>query len=178
MVDVAQFVGRHPGGAKLLSNYIGKDVTRFFHGAYSAENVAKVPRHVHSHDAKHIINQMVVGRYCSEASTRLVKICDVDGQANLSGSCKTIKFKEACEPMAESNNYCEDATQLIKKLNHCCPLTDINSMGKYYLIKSTSHPSCRGGATPVGGFNAEQAGIKRQYTDCFSMRSYVYRAIL
>lgn len=108
VVDVSQFAGRHPGGAMLLSNHIGKDVTKFFHGAYSAENVSKVPNHVHSPDAKHIVNQLVVGRYSSEANSRLVKISDVDGHANLSGSCKTIMFKEACEPMAE-NNYCEDS---------------------------------------------------------------------
>lgn len=89
-------------------------MTKYFHGAYTAENVAKVPNHVHSADARSIVNQLVVGRYCGEANTRLVKICDVDGQANQSGSCKTIRFKEAFEPMAESN-YSEDSIQLIKK---------------------------------------------------------------
>lgn len=51
-------------------------------------------------------------------------------------------------------------------------------MGKYYLIKSTSHPVNIKGSTKVGQFDDKRVGITRQYSDCFVMRKGVYQALL
>jgi cytochrome b involved in lipid metabolism len=42
VLDVSRFMEEHPGGRFSLEHNIGRDVTKFFIGAYSLENTSKV----------------------------------------------------------------------------------------------------------------------------------------
>lgn len=69
---------------------------------------------------------------------------------------------------------------LIKEENdgtYLCPLIDHTSVARHYLIKSTSHPDTIGGPSPEGIFDDRKHGIRRQFTECFSMRKDVYEAL-
>ena len=98
--------------------------------------------------------------------------------------------------MQSSENYtscgttCEDSQNLIKIPKRAnCSLVDVGSMGKYYLMKSTTfhqacpcvaqcHPSKNCFGSQPGGFDPTKVGIKRQYTDCFVMRQNIFKTIL
>lgn len=54
ILDVKMFLDDHPGGKFSLMNNIGRDISKFFYGGYSMENVNKVDHHAHSPAAKKI----------------------------------------------------------------------------------------------------------------------------
>jgi len=60
---------------------------------------------------------------------------------------------------------------------YLCPLIDHTSVARHYLIKSTSHPDTIGGPSPEGIFDDRKHGIRRQFTECFSMRKDIYEAL-
>ncbi len=70
-----------------------------------------------------------------------MSISNIDRNANVSGSIKTIEFKEL-------ENH--DAYLLISKNE--CSLLDPQQIGKHFLVKSTSHPITRGGPSVKGQF--------------------------
>ena len=61
MLNVERFLDEHPGGRFSLEHNIGQDVSKFFYGGYSLENIEKVKEHVHSNDARKIVNCLIVG---------------------------------------------------------------------------------------------------------------------
>jgi len=93
VLDVAKFMGGHPGGKFALQHNVGRDVSKFFHGGYALENIDKVANHLHSTDARRAVNSLIIGRLVDEAPVKLVTVLEVDRNANLSGSCRTIRFK-------------------------------------------------------------------------------------
>ena len=52
----------HPGGTFTLKHNIGKDISKFFHGGYSLENMAAVPNIAHSFAAKKIADDLIIGK--------------------------------------------------------------------------------------------------------------------
>jgi len=93
VLDVAKFMGGHPGGTFALEHNVGRDVSKFFHGGYALENIDKVSNHTHSTDARRAVNSLIIGRLVDEAPVRIVTVQEADRNANLSGSCRTIRFK-------------------------------------------------------------------------------------
>ena len=67
VLDVSEFISKHPGGRFALEHSIGRDVSKYFYGGYSVDgNVGRDhPRaaHVHSNDARRIINELIVAYY-------------------------------------------------------------------------------------------------------------------
>ena len=61
VLDVERFMEDHPGGKFSLKHNIGEDVSKFFHGGYTMENVDKVNQHQHSNQAKQIANELAIG---------------------------------------------------------------------------------------------------------------------
>ena len=59
-----------------------------------------------------------------------------------------------------------------------CSLLDPLQIGKHFLVKSTSHPITKGGASENGIFEENKIGIKRQYTNAFCMRNEIYENII
>lgn len=52
VLDISRFMDDHPGGKFSLKHNVGRDVSKFFYGGYSLENVQKVSHHAHSNDAR------------------------------------------------------------------------------------------------------------------------------
>ena len=94
VLDVTAFSKSHPGGKFLIERNIGNDISRYFHGGYSLENINQVNNYRHSRDARIIVNDLIIGRFIDEAPTKLMKIEAVLRDANKSGSCKTFAWKE------------------------------------------------------------------------------------
>ena len=72
-------------------------MSKYFHGAYSLENRDGVPPHTHSATAKNIANKLAIARLVtdSEVPVRLMKIQGVEKETNLTGTCRTIRFRNA-----------------------------------------------------------------------------------
>jgi cytochrome b involved in lipid metabolism len=94
VLDVTNFLDEHPGGKFSLEHNIGKDVSKFFHGGYSLENLKKVNEHRHSNDARMTVSRLIVGRLESQPSVKLMNVKNANRYANLSGTTKTFEFSE------------------------------------------------------------------------------------
>ena len=69
VLNVAKFIGVHPGGRHMLEHNIGKDISKFFYGGYNMEGNLRgkpVSGHVHSNYARMIVNDLIVGTYQKE----------------------------------------------------------------------------------------------------------------
>ena len=64
------WVGSHPGGSFSLKHNVGRDISKFFHGGYSLENIDAVPNITHSLDARIIANDLIVGRLEGRSQTK------------------------------------------------------------------------------------------------------------
>jgi hypothetical protein len=94
VLDVTKFLDEHPGGKFSLEHNIGKDVSKYFHGGYSLENLKKVKEHRHSNDARMTVSKLIVGTLESQPIVKLMNVKNVNRYANLSGNTKTIEFSE------------------------------------------------------------------------------------
>ena len=61
VLDISEFMYAHPGGAFSLSHNVGRDISKFFHGGYSLEQIYKVSEHKHSNEARRICNSLIIG---------------------------------------------------------------------------------------------------------------------
>ena len=64
VVDVKNFIDEHPGGSAVLKHHIGKDIGKYFHGAYSV--VSPYAQNIHSTDALKILKRLIVSKLSSE----------------------------------------------------------------------------------------------------------------
>jgi len=62
VIDVSSFMNRHPGGTFALKHLIGKDVGKYFFGAYSLEIIENQPTHKHSRIAFNIAKKLAIAR--------------------------------------------------------------------------------------------------------------------
>ena len=58
---------KHPGGRFSITQNLGRDISKFFHGSYSFEgNIGRSKNppagHLHSNYARKIVNQLCIGR--------------------------------------------------------------------------------------------------------------------
>lgn len=60
ILDVESFMNEHPGGRFSIEHNIGRDISKFFHGGYSLENIKYVQNHAHSRDAKKAMDSMII----------------------------------------------------------------------------------------------------------------------
>ena len=102
VLDLSKYLDNHPGGKFSLAQNIGRDVSKFFYGGYSLENQKKVDNHVHSNDARKVVNTLIVGKLERDASHRVMATTAFKewSNANHSGTTKTVKFINA-----DSQNY-------------------------------------------------------------------------
>lgn len=73
VVDMEKYLFYHPGGAFVLTQNVGRDISKYFHGAFSLENMGKNKVHnwYHSTQARRIVNDIAIGRYIKRAEVRL-----------------------------------------------------------------------------------------------------------
>lgn len=173
ILDVSKFILLHPGGQFSLRQNIGRDVSKFFHGGYSLENINDpVKNHKHSRDARTIVNSLIIGKFVDEAPVKVMALALAERNANKSGTCKTFKFREVAHYVkqngVEDDNGQQQLLQNSMKNPALCPLLDVAQIGRHYLLKYTG----------FGHFEPLKPGIKRHYTECFCMRPEVYENLL
>jgi cytochrome b involved in lipid metabolism len=166
VIDVESFLNHHPGGRFLVDNNIGRDISKFFHGGYSMENVDRVHCYDHTNDARVMCLKLAVGRLRNPYEERKVfKQVGVDRYANMNKTTATYKWASE-----EPSKY----TGIVAP----CSLIDVSLIAKHYMIKVTSH-SCIGLRTsPIGTFDHTLRGMKRHYTECFAMRKDIYENLM
>lgn len=62
VIDIASLMLYHPGGTFSIAHNIGRDISKYFHGGYSLENINKVREHKHSNDARKIADGLIIGK--------------------------------------------------------------------------------------------------------------------
>lgn len=69
ILDVSSFMNFHPGGRFVIKHNVGRDISKYFHGAYSLENIGRnqVHNYLHSTEARRICNQLVIGKLIETA---------------------------------------------------------------------------------------------------------------
>ena len=80
ILDISQFMFEHPGGTFSISHNIGKDISKFFYGGYSLENIGdkKVENHKHSEYARKIIPELITGRLEKESNARIMEVWETE----------------------------------------------------------------------------------------------------
>lgn len=61
ILDVEKYKHVHPGALFSIENNIGRDISKFYYGGYSMENLNKVSNHAHSSLAARIVRQLMIG---------------------------------------------------------------------------------------------------------------------
>ena len=58
ILDVSSFQNYHPGGRFVVNHNVGRDISKYFHGGYSLENLgrAKCKSYLHSTEAIRVAN--------------------------------------------------------------------------------------------------------------------------
>ena len=91
VLDIGDYIPRHSGGRFSLEANIGRDVSKYFYGGYSLENIMPVKPHTHSNDARRLVDKYVIAYLEKEAPKALMKIKD-SKDANITGTAKTFIF--------------------------------------------------------------------------------------
>lgn len=119
---------------------------------------------------------MVVARLESCAPVKVMKLTS-SKSANKSGTAKTFKLQKAHQHI--KSNSINDEYQVSQPIyepiqDFSCPLFDFSSIGQHFLVKSTSFNR----ASPSGSFDKDKGGVKRQYTQAFTMIPEVYQLLI
>jgi hypothetical protein len=128
--------------------------------------MAKLKPYNHSFDARKAVCELAIARLEEKASKRLMMIEKCEMKCNKTGSTKTVKFSD--KPLDKKGKV--TSINSVKKLY---PLADLRSIGRHYVIKSTSHPHVID-PSGVGEFEDKKYGIRRHYTEAFCMRRDIY----
>ena len=92
VLDIGDYIKSHPGGAFAMSANIGRDVSKYFYGGYSLENINPVKPHKHSNAARRLIDKYSIGYLERKAPIQMMKI-KYAKKANETGSSQSIIFK-------------------------------------------------------------------------------------
>jgi stearoyl-CoA desaturase (delta-9 desaturase) len=74
VLDVSCYLDEHPGGRFLLEQNLGRDISKFFYGGFTTENINKVKPYNHSLDARKAVNRLSIGRLVEKVPKRLMVI--------------------------------------------------------------------------------------------------------
>ena len=92
VVDLQPYINEHPGGRFSLEHNIGRDLSKFFYGAYALENQeSAVAPYTHSSDARLVVDSLIVGRLEGESQYNIMNLSSAHN-SNKTGTIKTISF--------------------------------------------------------------------------------------
>ena len=92
ILDVSVFISEHPGGSFVIKKNIGRDVSKFFYGGYSLENIVNpVPNYKHSNEARRIVNKLIIGKLIDSAPTKIMEV-EKSESLNEDHVTQTVKF--------------------------------------------------------------------------------------
>lgn len=109
VLDVRSFMKSHPGGKFVLKHNIGRDISKYFYGGHTLENIKYVSPYTHSATAKKIANKLAIARLVTDdrVPVRMMKIDGIEREANITGSCRTIRFRSAEQQEIDSSVVCD-----------------------------------------------------------------------
>ena len=61
ILDLEEYAKFHPGGRFTFNKNVGRDISKYFYGAYKLVNSPKEDLHNHSPSAMAIANSMIIG---------------------------------------------------------------------------------------------------------------------
>ena len=93
VLDFTDYAARHPGGKFSIEANIGRDVSKYFYGGYSLENILPVKPHTHSNDARRLVDKYVIAYLEKDAPKATMKIKE-SKNANNTGTAKTFIFHQ------------------------------------------------------------------------------------
>lgn len=76
VLDIGDYLNSHPGGKFVMEANIGRDVSKYFYGGYSLENINKVMPHTHSNAARRLIDKYAIANLSKTAPIQRMKIKD------------------------------------------------------------------------------------------------------
>lgn len=76
VLDIGPYMENHPGGKFAMEANIGRDVSKFFYGGYSLENINPVKPHTHSNAARRLIDKYAIANLEKTAPIYKMKIKD------------------------------------------------------------------------------------------------------
>lgn len=76
VLDIGDYLDHHPGGRFAMEANIGRDVSKYFYGGYSLENVNAVKPHTHSNAARRLIDKYAIASLEKTAPILKMKIKD------------------------------------------------------------------------------------------------------
>ena len=123
VLDVRKFRSEHPGGQFLIDFHIGRDVSKFFYGGYVLENQSGMTPYTHSNVARAIVNSMIIGKL-NEPSETLEG--HISHSYNINSTTKVFTFT-----IMGDARYQAPAS------------TNVDTIGKHYLIRSLADPKVR-----------------------------------
>lgn len=120
VLDIGQFNYFHPGGQFTIEKNIGRDVTKYFNGAYKLVNTRSEIIYTHPATAFPIANSLVIATLEGQSETRPVKCHVVERRTiNKTGCC--YKFQSA-------------NMQIVPNWKHWHK--DLSMIGRHYVIYS------------------------------------------
>ena len=61
ILDVSKYQFKHPGGKFVINKNIGRDISKFFYGGYTLENLKGLKPYNHSNIARMVVNTLIIG---------------------------------------------------------------------------------------------------------------------
>jgi hypothetical protein len=120
VLDVSGFAKVHPGGAFMLRQTVGRDISKYFYGGYSLETEDFPKPWTHSNMARKVVNSIIVGRLGDRAEEDTYKI---SARTKINDLTSTITLETAsADPRA--------------KLFH----KDLSMIGKHFLVRDIKKP--------------------------------------
>ena len=177
MLDIAEFIKMHPGGAFLLEQTYGRDISKFFYGGYALDGNSNDPntpntRHAHTNVARRIANRMVI----AIIDNRDIQInnfyIDEEESVRLNDLATTFAFKKLEVYLGDQ---AIEGGQKIHLLGKERPLSnyykDLSVLGKHYTI-------VHGGPKGVTPSKYESVVLRRHYTITNCLRREFYDEII
>mmetsp|Transcript_24524 Transcript_24524/g.21767 ORF Transcript_24524/g.21767 Transcript_24524/m.21767 type:complete len:126 (+) Transcript_24524:87-464(+) len=102
VINIKSFIDEHPGGSAILKHHIGKDIGKFFHGAYSF--TPSYPKHSHSRDALKIVEKLIISKitnynredyYIKTPETRNSQNFSIEKSQKLKGNLYRVSLTNA-----------------------------------------------------------------------------------
>ena len=149
VIDLDSYSFDHPGGKYVLDECIGKEIGKYFYGAYSLDN--NIPVHKHSFMAGKILIKIAVAKLIQPDDIR--KIVQIKSRRKR-GNTSTVLFKVAAKEEISPNMFRVKFKNPNKRFKIL--VSGISTFGRHFLVNSSKNQ------------------VSRYYTICNCMSSENY----
>ena len=169
---MGSFAYRHPGGAFLIEYNVGRDISKFFYGAYALDGnsndpKAKTERHTHSNVARKMVNRHIIGVLTSKTIVgyrQLVSETASSATRFKIVQSKTMRVNEHTHSLVLDSITTKNLTGVQNYY------ADLSTLGKHYHVVSLGPDQ-----KPV---TSHGRVLRRHYTIANCMRREFYHKLL